>query len=575
MIGKFLSPDGSLMHGALWQCRRIFFALVGFSAALHLLGLAGPIFTLQVFDRVLNSGSISTLIFLLIITLFLLGLQAVIETVRSRLLVRAGVRFDDLMGQGVFERLVSAGIVAPRNAAHANAVRDLDQLRESLSGPTAIAFLDAPFIPVYLLVCFLFHPLIGLLVLGCGMALAVLAWVNEKATKTALGHAQSEALIATDKAATAHRFGEVVRGLGMLDTVRRNWQAKRDAMLGWQGLASDRTGTISAASRFVRMVMPVGATALGAYFVLNGQITPGVLIASSMIAARALMPIDQLVTSWRGLQSARIAWDRLDALEQASPPTIPRTALPRPAGQLVVNKLVAAPQGTLMPALRNISFKLEPGQALGVVGPSGSGKSTLARALLGIVPPLAGEIRLDGARLDNYGLETLGADMGYVPQEPLLFAGTVADNIARFKDGSSPKEVIDAAQAAGVHDMILRLPQGYDTVIGDGGQGLSGGQRQRIALARALFGDPAVVVLDEPNAALDRDGEAALVRALGALKQRGTTVILMTHRMAILEGVDLLLVLDDGNALAFGPRDAVANALNAQAQAKQQQAVTA
>ncbi len=554
--------EPTLLRAALGRCRPIFVGLLGFSAALHILGLAGPVFSLQVFDRVLNGRSMVTLALLLGITLFLLSLQALLEGVRSRLLVRAGIRFDDLVAAPVFDRLVAAGVATPRNAAHANAFRDLDQVREALAGPAALALLDAPYIPLYLLICFILHPLIGLVVVVCGVALAGLAVLNEVGTRASLRRAQIDALGAAERAAAAHRHAEVVQALGMVPAVRGAWTLSRDRMLGWQAQASDRTGGISAASRWVRMLLPVLATAVGAALVVRGDITAGVLIASSMLAARALMPIDQLVTSWRGLQGARLAWERLEAMMAETKPTAPGLPLPRPIGHLDVTRLVAVPPGSRQPALRGISFSLQPGQILGVVGPSGSGKSTLARALLGLQPALAGEIRLDGARLDQRNPDTLGRDLGYLPQDSVLFAGTVAENIARFQPDASAEQVLDAARAAGVHDLILALPDGYDTRVGDGGQGLSGGQRQRIALARALYGSPALVVLDEPNAALDGAGEDALAFALSGLKARGCAVVLMTHRIAVLGATDILLVLDGGLVRAFGPRDQVIAALS-------------
>ncbi len=555
----------SPLDDALRRCRGGAVMLLAFSAALNVVAFAGPLFSLQVFDRVLNARSEETLVLLLALTLFLLALQAALESVRSRVLVRLGLRFDEAAAPGIFDRLVGAGLVAPRNRAMAGAVRDLDCVRDGLAGPPALALLDAPFIPLYLAACFLFHPLIGWTVVACGAALGVLAWCNDRATNGPLSRAHAAAIEAGERAADAHARAELVQALGMLAPVRALWSTSRDAMLGWQALASDRTGAVAAASRLVRLVLPVAATALGGWLVIRGEITPGVLIASSMLAARALLPIDGVVGSWRALQGARAAWARLRDLERTVSSAPVRTVLPRPSGRIDVARLVLVPPGSTRPALRGVSFDLMPGEALGVVGSSGSGKSALARALTGTFPPLAGEIRLDGARLDQFDPGRLGADLGYLPQDPALMPGTVAQNIARFRPDATAEAVTAAARAAGAHDLILALAQGYDTIVGEGGSGLSGGQRQRVALARALFGDPSVIVLDEPNAALDGAGEEALMQALAALRARGATVVLMTHRTGVLGAVDKLLVLDQGQARAFGPRDQVVAAMNADA----------
>lgn len=554
--------SNSRLRQAFRRLRPAFGALVGFSAASHLVGLAGPIFSLQVFDRVLNGRSLATLGLLLAITVFLLALQALLEGIRSRVLVRIGTQFDDEMAAPVFRQLLSAGVVAPRNQAHANAIRDLDQIRDNLAGPSAIAFLDAPFIPIYLFACFLFHPLFGLLVLVSGVILAALAWLNEAKTRNLLRNAQEEALASNEMALAYHRQAEVISAMGMLPAMALHYRRRRDAVLGWQGGASDRSGAIAAQSRLVRALLPVLATALGAWLVLGGAITPGVLVAAAMIAARALMPIDMLVTSWRGLQGARLSWERLEALEAIVPSKEVGTRLPRPRGHIEVSRLVVAPPGTFRPGVRNVSFSLRSGQVLGVIGPSGSGKTTLVKALVGAIAPLGGEIRVDGALVQQYDPDVLGAALGYLPQDSQLFAGTIAQNIARFEDAPDVQAILSAARRARVHDLVTTLPQGYDTVIGDGGQGLSGGQRQRVALARALYGDPAILILDEPNAALDGDGENALLAAVAELKAAGTTIVIVTHKLPILALADVVLMLDAGEQRVIGPRAKVFEAIS-------------
>lgn len=552
----------SRLRAALARCRGGFIALLGLSAALNLLAFAAPLFSLQVFDRVLSSRSGTTLALLLALTLFLLLLYAVVEGIRSRLLVRLGVLFDDAAAPAAFDAMAAAGIANPRDTAVAETTRDLDAVREGLAGQPALALLDLPWVPLYLLACFLLHPWLGWAVLGCGLLLAALAWANDRATTHALNRAHGQSLLAADRARAAHRQAGMLRSLGMLGRSRERWAGARDAMLGWQALASDRAGLVAAAAKLVRFAAPVLATAVGGALAISGEITPGTLVAAALIAARALVPIDMATSGWKGLQAARAAWARLLELERRHPPAPARTPLPPPTGRVEVSRLVVVPEGGGKPALRGVSFALEAGEVLGVVGPSGSGKSTLARALVGAAAPLAGEVRLDGARLDQWDAAALAPHLGYLPQDGGLVAGTVAENIARLDPDPPDGAVVAAAKAAGAHELVLALPEGYETRLGDGGRGLSGGQAQRVALARALYGEPALLVLDEPNAALDADGEAALRAALADLKARGATVVLVTHRTGVLAAADKLLVLEEGNVRAFGPRDSVIATLN-------------
>lgn len=556
---KEFQEPGTL-SAALSQCRPIFVSLLGFSVVLNVFALAGPVFSWQVYDRVLNSRSGTTLVLLLALVVFLLVMQAVIEGVRSRILVRAGLRFDEIAAPMVFDRMISAGAASPHSATRAAAMRDLAQVRETLAGPPILAFLDAPWIPIYIGLCFLFHPLIGWTVLGFGIALLVLALVNDRATRQPLAEAQLRAMVAMERAAASYRRSDVLKALGMQRAVRDHWQFAHDGALGWLALASDRMGVVVAGTRLVRLMVPVGATAVGAWLAIEGLVTPGLMIAASILAARALLPVDQIVSSWRSFTEARQAWRRLQDLEAATRDHAPRTRLPAPRGDLVVRSLVVAAPGSLRPVLSGVSFQLAAGDVLGVVGPSGSGKTMLARALVGIAEPAGGDLRLDGASLDQWESDVLGTYVGYLPQDVLLLEGTIAQNIARFSD-ARPEDVVDAARLAGAHDMIVGLPRGYDTPIGDGGDGLSGGQRQRVALARALFGAPPLVVLDEPNAALDGPGETALLNAIASLREGGRTVVIMTHRLGVLSAVDKLLVLDGGQVRAFGQRDRVIAAL--------------
>ncbi|WP_406856693.1 type I secretion system permease/ATPase [Alsobacter sp. KACC 23698] len=545
---------------ALSQCQPIFTSLLGFSVVLNVVALAGPVFSWQVYDRVLNARSGATLALMLALVVFLLVTQAIIEGVRSRILVRAGLRFDELAAPVVFDKMIAAGASSPHSPTRAAAMRDLAQVRETLAGAPVLAFLDAPWIPIYIVLCFLFHPLIGWTVTGFGLVLLLLALGNDRLTRRPLAEAQLRSTVALERAAASYRRSDVLRALGMQRAVRNRWQSAHDAALGWQALASDRMGVVVACTRLVRLLVPVGATAVGAWLAIEGLVTPGLMVAASILAGRALLPIDQIVSSWRSFVDARHAWKRLHDLEQVTRGERPQTRLPAPRGDLLVNGLSVAAPGSLQPVLRGISFQLSAGDVLGVVGPSGSGKTMLARALVGIAEPAAGELRLDGASLDQWASDALGQYVGYLPQDVLLLEGTIAQNIARFSDSRS-EEVVDAARLAGAHDMIVGLPRGYDTLIGDGGDGLSGGQRQRVALARALFGTPPLVVLDEPNAALDGPGEAALLRAVASVRKSGRTVVIMTHRLGVLSAVDKLLVLDGGQVRAFGQRDRVIAAL--------------
>jgi PrtD family type I secretion system ABC transporter len=523
-----------------------------FSLAINLLLLAPPLYMLQVFDRVLTSRSGETLVVLTIAAIAALIVMAFLDVLRSRLLAAAGVALDRTLGPRVLDGLL-AHTSRLSGAPFLNGLRDVNTLRTFLGGAGLVALFDAPWLPLFLLIIFLFHPMLGVIALVGALAMLLLAWLNERFTRDSLERAQAEGRRAGRMIDANVRNAEVVSALGMLPAVTRRWAELNDGALLEQLRANHVGGFFSGATKFMRQFIQLAMLAGGAYLVVSQDVTPGIMIASTILLGRALAPVETLVAAWRGLVDARSAWRRLDQLLTSNPPAAPATELPTPAGALALERVVFALPKMERPILRGVSFSLAPGEALGLIGPSASGKSTLARVVVGVWKPSAGVVRLDGADIATWPRDKLGPHIGYLPQDVELFAGTVAENIARLGDPDAP-EVIRAAQRAQVHELILRLPRGYDTDIGEGGQVLSPGQRQRIGLARALYGRPRLVVLDEPNANLDHEGEVALVQAMQALKADGVTLIVIAHRPSLLQGVDKILVLREGAVEMFGSR---------------------
>jgi ATP-binding cassette subfamily C protein EexD len=478
-----------------------------------------------------------------------------LELVRSRILVRVGAKLDVLLNQRLFNAVFDRTLRG-LGPATAQPLNDLGNVRQFLTGNGLFAFFDAPWMPVYIAVLFVMHPLFGWLAVGGAVILTILAVANELVTHKPLGMANNIAVAAGGFVSSNLRNAEALEAMGMLRPVQNRWLEKHREMLGLQALASDRAGLLTASSKVIRLLLQSLVLGLGAYLAIEQVTTPGVMIAAMIIAGRALAPIDQLIGSWRGFVSARTAYRRLEDLLNKVPERARRMSLPAPRGDLVVDQAVAVPPGGTTPVLKGVSFAAQAGESIGVIGPSAAGKSTLARAVLGVWPLVAGKVRIDGADVSQWNREELGPHVGYLPQDIELFDGTVSENIARFGEIKSEK-VVEAAQKAGVHEMILHLPKGYDTPIGEGGAVLSGGQRQRVALARALYGDPVLVVLDEPNSNLDDQGELALVRAIRGLKSARRTVLIITHRPSVLGSVDKILVLKEGQVQAFGPRDEV------------------
>lgn len=528
-----------------------------FSALVNVLMLTAPLYMLQVYDRVLVSRSEETLVALSLLMTFLFVVMGALDSARGRIMARVGARLQ----HGLDARVLSAAFrrltVAPQDSVALAAQKDLDAIARFWASPVLLALFDAPWVPVFAAAIFVFHPWLGALAIGGGLVIVVLSWLNQRGTETPLQAATLAALAADRQAENLKSEAEVIQAMGMGRAAFDRLRQRRDRALVAGLAASDVSGRYSVLIRTFRLFLQSAMLGLAAWLVLRQELSAGAMVAASILMGRTLQPVEQAVGQWSVVARARQAKARLGELLASTPPPQPRTGLPRPRAVLEVQGLTVVPPGQDAPVLRALTFHLAPGQALGVIGPSGSGKSSLARALTGLWPAAAGRIRLDGATPEQYDPEVLGACIGYLPQRVTLFDGTIADNIARLETGADPARIIAAAAAAGVHEMILHLPDGYDTQVSSTGSRLSGGQIQRIGLARALYGDPVLLILDEPNSSLDNDGSNALNLAIRAAKARGAAVLIMAHRPAALQECDMLLVLQDGAATAFGPRDAV------------------
>ncbi|KQO56862.1 MULTISPECIES: type I secretion system permease/ATPase [unclassified Methylobacterium] len=542
---------------ALASCRTAFIGVAVMSGLVNILYLTGSFFMLEVYDRVIPSRSVPTLVGLVILALVLYGFQGILETIRSRILARVGAALDEALSARVFDIVVRAPLKGATPGDGLLPLRDLDQLRAFLGGTGPSAFFDLPWMPIYVFICFLFHPLIGVAALVGAAVLAVLALTTDRSTRGPSQTATAHGMRRNGLAEAGRRNAEVLAAMGMQGRFADRWGgANRDYMQSQMNV-SDVASGFGAGSKVFRMALQSGVLALGAWLVINNLASAGVIIASSILVARALAPAELAIANWKGFVQARQSWARLSELFARLPAAEQPHALPAPSQSLVAENVTLAPPGTQRIVVQDVSLSLQRGQGLGIIGPSASGKSSLVRAIVGVWPPVRGKVRIDGAAIDQWSSADLGPHIGFLPQEVELFAGTIAENIARFDPNAQSGAVIAAAKSAGIHEMILRLTEGYDTRIGEGGAGLSAGQRQRVGLARALYGDPFLVVLDEPNSNLDGEGENALTQAIVGVRQRGGICIVVAHRPSALAAVDMILMMADGRAQAFGPKDEV------------------
>lgn len=549
------TPEKRELLSVLLSFKGEFFALMGFSGVINFLLLVPAIYMLQVFDRVLTSRNPTTLIMLTVIALAMYVFLGFLEWVRSQVLIRIGNRMDKRLSGSIFVAAFGRSLQAGSGNA-SQPFNDFTNLRQFLTGSGLFAFFDAPWTPIYLVVIFIIHPILGVFSLVSALILLVLAMATEFATRKPLFEANRMSNASTTFASANFRNAEAIEAMGMLNNVRNHWYPKHDQFLRLQTKASERAAVIQASSKFVRLTFQSAILGLGAYLAIQQIITPGMMIAASILMGRALSPVDMAIGIWKQFISARDSYKRLEEIIRAFPERERGMPLPIPKGVLSVSNVIVVPPGSNQQVLKGVSLETFPGEPVAIIGPSGAGKSTLARAIVGLWPPLIGSVRLDGAETFKWNKEELGRYIGYLPQDIDLLNGTIAENIARFGEIDS-ESIIKASQAAGIHEIVLQFPKGYDTPVGEGGVILSAGQRQRVALARALYGDPVLIVLDEPNSNLDEAGEIALVNALMQLKAARKTIFVITHRTLILSVVNKILLLSNGTIQIYGPRDEV------------------
>ena len=561
------------LQAALKACKGSFISVGFFSLFINALMLVPTFYMLQVYGRVLTSGSIVTLVMLTIIMTVLVATMGALELVRSRMMVRVSTKHDVLLSRDVYRASFKRALDSGGMDASAQSLNDLTGLRQFMTGNGLFAFFDAPWLPIYIAVMFMFHPWYGWVALGSAIILLCLAALNEKMTGKALAEANKENISANLYTTKNLRNAEVIESMGMLNTLIHRWSARQKNVLMLQSAASDKGGAIASISKTFRMLIQSLILGLGAYLAVNHEISAGLVIAGSVLLGRALAPIDLIIGSWKGFISARSQYSRLNDILDKQKAESERMSLPTPEGHVQVENIIVSPPGSRTPVIKGISFTVPSGTVVGVIGPSASGKSTLARALLGVWVPQHGVVRLDGADIGNWDKDELGPHIGYLPQDIELFEGSISENIARFC-AVDAKKVVIAAKVAGVHEMILQLPEGYDTIIGSDGVNLSGGQRQRIGLARAIYGNPRLIVLDEPNSNLDEVGEKALSIAIQQLKATGATIFVITHRTSILTQLDRLLVMNNGTLSMYGPREQVMTELSKQHAQKVPQVAT-
>ncbi|MFC4668997.1 type I secretion system permease/ATPase [Seohaeicola nanhaiensis] len=544
------------MRNARRQGRALYWFVGLFSFVANMLMLTGPLYMLQVYDRVLGSRSEATLVALSLLVVFLYGIMGILDHTRGRIMARVGARFQAALDQRVFDAMIRRSAVAQDPAAQTG-LADLEAVQRLIASPVLMAAFDLPWTPVFLAGIMLFHPWLGFLALGGGALLVLITFLNQIFSRRPMMQANMTSHRASLMSEEIRNEAEMIQSMGMRGAAFRRWKVARDTSLQQTVVANDVSGSFSSMTKTLRLFLQSAMLGLGAYLVLQNEMTGGAMIAGSILMGRALAPIEMAIGQWALVQRGVKGWNSLADLLDKVPAEQPRTALPKPRALLDVQSLTIVPPGDNRASLKTVSFRVEPGQAVGVIGPSGAGKSTLARALTGVWRPAGGIVRLDGAALDQYAPDVLGTHIGYLPQRVQLFDGTVAENIARLSPTPDPEKVVAAAKKAAAHDMILRLPDGYDTKVTAGGGRLSGGQMQRIALARALYDDPVIVILDEPNSNLDNEGSQALNHAIRSLKAEGRSCLIMAHRPAAIQECDTLLMLDQGTRAAFGPKEKV------------------
>ncbi|MGJ5175742.1 type I secretion system permease/ATPase [Bradyrhizobium oligotrophicum] len=547
----------SELSDALRGCRSAFVGVGLMSCIINLLYLTGSIFMLEVYDRVLPSRSVPTLIGLIIIAAGLYAAQGALDMIRSRILGRIGTALDESLNARVFDTVVRLPLSAGGRNEGLQPLRDLDNIRSFLGSQGPGAFFDLPWLPLYLAICFAFHVMLGVTALVGAIILVTLTLVTEFMTRTPAKEAMGLAARRNDLVTASRRNAEVLVAMGMAGRMLQRWNETNDKYLAGNQRASDVAGGLGAIAKVLRMMLQSAVLAVGAYLVIHQEATAGIIIAGSILSARALAPVDLAIAHWKSFVAARQSWRRLSQLLQTMPQRSAPTLLQPPVAKLSVEGISIVAPGDQKPIVQDVSFALAAGNGLGIIGPSASGKSSLVRALVGVWRPVRGHVRLDGAALDQWSSDELGRHIGYLPQDVELFAGTVAQNIGRFDPQASADGVIAAAKEAGVHDMIIKMREGYDTQIGEQGTALSAGQAQRVALARALYGNPFLIVLDEPNSNLDTEGDEALSRAVRSARARGAIVVVVAHRPIGIEAVDQVLVMKDGRAQAFGPKETV------------------
>jgi ATP-binding cassette subfamily C protein len=559
-LDQRMIPDPDMHPGvtaALRDCRRAFWSVAIFSGAVNVLMLAGPLYMLQVYDRVLASRSVSTLVALSVFLFAAYAFQGAFDFIRSRIVVRSAALLDQHLVTAVHASVVRIAVQSRRGGVAQQPLRDLDQIRSFLTGTGPIAIVDMPWAPAYLMICFLIHPVLGLVSLFGAALLFLVTVLTERTSREpsrllTIGAGLRSAMIDTDC-----RNSETAMAMGMSRTLGARWAKTNTSYIAAVGRSSDVASGFGSLSKAIRLLLQSAILGIGAYLVIRQELTAGAMIAASIMMGRALAPIETAIANWRGFIAARQSTRRLSEVLTRILPPVKTVELPKPRTSIDVSQLWVAAPATESLILRGVGFHLAAGEVLGIIGPSGVGKTSLVRTLAGIWRPARGTIRIDGATLEQWDREVLGQSIGFVAQPAELFDGTIAENIARMNETFEARDVLNAAQAAGAHEMILRLPHGYNTQIGEGGIALSAGQRQRIALARALYGDPFLVILDEPHANLDSDGEHALTDAVLAAKQRGAIVVLIAHRPSELVACDKVLILANGAQYAFGDRDDV------------------